>query len=388
MIKREIEPEVIRLAGQYPVITIVGPRQSGKTTLSRQLFPRYNYVNLENRSDQSLALNDPAGFFRKYELPVIVDEIQKAPSLLSHIQLLADSTKENGLIVLTGSQQFELMQSLSQSLAGRTALVELLPLTIRELQHDAQKKLSIEDFLFTGFYPRIYDQQLNPTEAYSFYVSTYLERDIRSLIHVKDYLLFDRFIKICASRTGRVLNLSSIGNECGISHNTVNSWIGLLEASYIVYRVQPHFRNYAKRLIKSPKLYFYDVGLAAFLLGIEQKNQLISHPLKGSLFETLVMGELIKYRFNKIRKSNLYYFRDNAGHEIDALVDYGAWCNPVEIKLSETIHPDFFKTLLFYQNLQNQKQSVSYLVYGGEESYRFTDTEVVSYKEIHKVILS
>lgn len=382
MISRIIEPEVKRLATQYPVITIVGPRQSGKTTLSRQVFPSYKYVNLENTTDQNLALSDPSGFLRKYAPPVIIDEIQRAPKLLSAIQVWADAHKQNGSIVLTGSQQYELMQSLSQSLAGRTAIVELLPLTIRELFDHHHKDYTIEDYLYNGFYPRIFDQQLNPTEAHSFYVSTYLERDIRSLINVKDYLLFDRFLKICASRTGQLLNLSSIGNECGISHNTVNSWISLLETSFILYRVMPHFRNFSKRLLKSPKIYFYDVGLASFLLGIESPAQLKSHPLKGPLFETMVMGELVKLRFNRIRKSNLFYFRDHTGVEIDVLLDRGAWCDPVEIKLSETIHTDFFKALKIYQKLQQQDQSRSCLIYGGKENFAIGEVEVVSFANI------
>jgi uncharacterized protein len=381
MIKRDVEIEVKRLAKQYPVLTIVGPRQSGKTTLTQVVFPNYSYVNLENLSDKNHAIQDPSGFFKKYKPPVIIDEIQKAPQLLSQVQVVADQLKQNGKIILTGSQQFELRQSLSQSLAGRTALIELLPLSIRELEKAFPKKYTLEDYLFNGFYPRIYNENLEPTEAYSFYVSTYLERDIRNLINVKDYLLFDRFIKICASRTGQILNLSSIGNECGVSHNTINSWISLLEASYIVYRVQPHFRNYSKRLIKSPKLYFYDVGLACFLLGIENSSQLKNHPLKGSLFETLVISELIKFRFNKIRKSNLYYFRDNTGHEIDILIDQGAWCNPVEIKLSETLNPDFLKGIDFYQKLQNSKASKSALIYGGNDSYSFKETQVLSFDE-------
>jgi predicted AAA+ superfamily ATPase len=250
------------------------------------------------------------------------------------------------------------MESLSQSLAGRTAILKLLPLTIKELHDHYKIYNSLEDYLYTGFYPRIYDQNLNPTESNTFYLSTYVERDIRSLINIKDFLLFDRFLKVCASRTGQLLNMTSIGNECGISHNTVNQWLSLLEASFIVYRVPPHFRNFSKRIIKSPKLFFYDVGFASYLLGIEAKEQLINHPLKGALFETLVAGELLKARYNAVKGSNLYFFRDNSGHEVDCLLDRGNYCVPVEIKSSQTINEslllcDTFAVLIFERFIIN-----------------------------------
>lgn len=384
MIDRAAEKEAIRLVKQYPVLTIVGPRQSGKTTLCRKAFKNYAYVSLENLEDREFAKQDPKSFLSRFKKPLIIDEIQRVPSLLSYIQTDVDQSKKNGEYIITGSQQFELMESLGQSLAGRTAILKLLPLTIREISNHYKKTFTVEDFLYTGFYPRVYDQALNPTESNSFYLSTYVERDIRSLINIKDYLLFERFLKVCASRTGQIINLTSIGNECGLSHNTVNNWLSLLEASFILYRVPPHFRNFSKRVIKSPKLFFYDVGFAAYLLGIEKKEQLLSHPLKGALFETLVMTELLKNRYNAVKGSNLFFFRDNSGHEVDCLLDQGQYCVPIEIKSSQTINEVFFDNLQFYNSLQ-KNAAHPILIYGGAESYNRSQAKIVSYLEIDTI---
>ena len=384
MIDRIAENDAIRLSKQYPVLTIVGPRQSGKTTLCQKAFTEHAYVSLENLEERELALHDPKSFLARFKDPLIIDEIQRVPSILSYIQTKVDSSKKNGSYILTGSQQFELMETLSQSLAGRTAILRLLPLTIKELYNHYKIYNSLEEYLYTGFYPRVYDQQLNPTEASSFYLSTYVERDIRSLINIKDYLLFERFLKVCASRTGQLLNMTSIGNDCGLSHNTVHNWLSLLEASFILYRVPPHFRNYSKRLIKAPKLFFYDVGFAAYLLGVERKEQLVNHPLKGALFETLVMGELLKARYNAVKGNNLYFFRDSTGHEVDCLLDQGSYCVPIEIKSSQTINENFFANLKFYNGLQ-QNAAKPILIYGGDESYVRESAEVVSYRELHNI---
>ena len=384
MIDRIAENDAIRLSKQYPVLTIVGPRQSGKTTLCQKAFTEHAYVSLENLEERELALHDPKSFLARFKDPLIIDEIQRVPSILSYIQTKVDSNKKNGSYILTGSQQFELMETLGQSLAGRTAILRLLPLTIQELYNHYKIYNSLEEYLYTGFYPRVYDQQLNPTEASSFYLSTYVERDIRSLINIKDYLLFERFLKVCASRTGQLLNMTSIGNDCGLSHNTVHNWLSLLEASFILYRVPPHFRNYSKRLIKAPKLFFYDVGFAAYLLGVERKEQLVNHPLKGALFETLVMGELLKARYNAVKGNNLYFFRDSTGHEVDCLLDQGSYCVPIEIKSSQTINENFFANLKFYNGLQ-QNAAKPILIYGGDESYVRESAEVVSYRELHNI---
>jgi uncharacterized protein len=382
VISRKAYPELIRLAKQYPVVTVVGPRQSGKTTLCTKAFDNYPYFSLEDPDHRQFAKQDPKSFLHRVGEKAIIDEIQNAPELLSYIQTDVDRIKGNGRYILTGSQQFELMAKVSQSLAGRTAIVRLLPLTIAELNSYENTYRSVEDYLYSGFYPRIFDQSLNATEAYSFYVSTYLERDIRSLINVKDYLLFERFIKICASRSGQIFNATSIANECGVSHTTVTSWIALLEASFVLFRLPPHYKNFAKRLVKSPKLYFYDVGLASYLIGIQRPEHWGNHPLKGAFFETMVVGELIKNRFNSIRGNNLFYFRDNIGHEVDVLIDEGTYCTPVEIKLSSTINEEFFKDLRLYQRLQNVDAARSTLIYGGDESYDRGDTTIRSFKHI------
>jgi predicted AAA+ superfamily ATPase len=384
MIDRIAEKEAFRLSKQYPVLTIVGPRQSGKTTICKKVFPDYAYVSLEDIEDRNLASEDPKSFLNRFKEPVIIDEIQRVPSILSYIQTRVDSSKRNGSYILTGSQQFELMETLSQSLAGRTAILKLLPLTIKELTDYWGKTFNIEEYLYSGFYPRVYDQNLNPTEASSFYLSTYVERDIRNLINVKDYLQFERFLKVCASRTAQTVNLTSIGNECGLSHNTVNNWLSLLEASFILYRVPPHFRNFSKRIIKAPKLFFYDVGFASFLLGIESKDHLAYHPLKGALFETMVMSELLKGRYNAIKTNNLFFFRDNSGHEVDCLLDRGSYCVPVEIKSSQTINESFFDNLMYYNALQNNSVR-PVLVYGGDESYSREAADIISFKELHKI---
>jgi uncharacterized protein len=313
----------------------------------------------------------------------ILDEIQRAPDLISYIQTRVDSAQNRtAKYILTGSAQFEMMEKVTQSLAGRTALVKLLPLTVAELTSYSTK---LDDLLYTGFYPRIYHEQLNPNEALSFYVNTYIERDVRSLLNVKDLLSFEKFLRLCATRTGQVLNLSGLGNECGISHNTAREWVSVLEASYIIFRLSPHFNNFSKRLTKSPKLYFYDVGLASYLLGITNKSQLNAHPLRGSLFETLVVSELIKARFNEVKNNNLYYFRDSAGREVDVILDYPLGVRPIEIKASETLHNDFFKNIKYYKTL-NKEARKGVVVYAGDRRLPHSDGTAVSYTEVPSLI--
>lgn len=386
MIHRQLAEQTTRLAKQYPVVTVIGPRQSGKTVMCRNTFSNYSYVSLEGHEERQRAIRDPKGFLNALGEHAIIDEIQNAPEILSYIQTIVDEKRENGLYILTGSQQLNLMAGLTQSLAGRTAIVKLLPFTIKELYDHHKTFLSLEEYFYKGFYPRIYDHSLNASEAYSFYVNTYLERDIRSMINIKDYIQFDRFLKICASRSGQILNLSSLGNECGISHHTVIAWISILEATFIVYRVYPHFNNFSKRLVKAPKFYFHDVGLMCYLLGIDNPQNLKNHPLKGAMFETLVVGELLKHRYNSVKESNLYYFRDNAGHEVDILMDTGVHCNATEIKLSETVHPDFFKDLKYYHTLQNKEKARLSLVYGGTTDWISENVEVCSYRNLDKLI--
>ncbi len=375
MFIRTITSEVIKLAGQYPVVTITGPRQSGKTTLCRMAFPDKPYVNLESPDTREFATSDPHSFLAAYPDGAILDEIQRVPQLLSYLQPIIDEHHVPGQFILTGSQQFEVMNTISQSLAGRTALLKLLPLSIEELAF-ATIQPGIDSLLLNGFYPRIYDAGLNPTQALGDYLETYVERDIRQMINIKDLALFVKFVRLCAGRTGQLLNLHSLGNDVGISHTTARSWLTLLEASYVVFLLKPWHTNISKRQVKTPKLYFYDVGLAAYLLGAESELHINRHPLRGNLFENLVVIEALKYRYNRGRRCNLYFWRDSKGNEVDLVVEAGPDIVPVEIKSGATISEDYFKGLRSFTGRLSAAAKTCALVYGGTERQQRSDTDV------------
>ena len=384
LIQRIIQADLIRLAGQYPVITIVGPRQSGKSTLTRMSFPDKPYVSLEKLSLRDFALSDPVGFLDTHAREgAILDEIQRVPSLLSEIQVRVDARPElKGAYILTGSHQLLLMESVTQSLAGRTAILKLLPFSLAERTALVGTPADIPHLLFNGFYPRIFADNLDPVEALSFYITTYVERDVREIMAIKDLAAFSRFLRLCAGRTGQILNASSLATDAGINHNTARSWLSLLEASFIITLLQPHFNNLNKRLIKAPKLYFWDVGLACHLLGIERAEQVASHPLVGSLFETFVVTELMKQRLNRVREPKFYYWRDNAGHEVDLLHDSGDDIIPIEIKSGATIHRDALKGIEYYRSL-NPKASPGVVIYGGNECQnRSSGLRIVGFSQI------
>jgi predicted AAA+ superfamily ATPase len=382
VIKREISELILRLSRQYPVVTITGPRQSGKTTLCKLLFPKKPYISLENIEERNFAINDPKGFLAKYPNGAILDEIQKAPDLLSYIQTIVDDKNREGIYILTGSHQFEMMKNVSQSLAGRTAIVKLLPLSYQEAYSSISNN-NIEEVLFTGFYPRIVDKKLSPTEAMSFYVSTYIERDLRELINIKDLSVFENFLKICAGRSGQIINYSSIGNDCGISYNTIKNWLSILETSFIIKIHKPFFKNINKRLVKSPKLYFLDTGLLCYLLGITDPKQIETHPLKGAIFESFIVSDILKIKFNKGKQDNLYYYRDNHGIEIDILMDQGTSVDSIEIKSSKTLSSQFFKNIKSYQKNQKGK---AYLIYGGNENHIQENVQIVSWNNLQNII--
>lgn len=388
LIQRDIHPELVRLAGQYPVITIIGPRQSGKTTLSRMAFPDKPYVSLEQLSLRDYALQDPQGFLNDYAKDgAVLDEIQRAPGLLSEIQVRVDAAPERkGVYILTGSHQFLLMESVTQSLAGRTAILKLLPFCYRERYKPETDLPALSDLLFEGFYPRISADGLNPTEALSFYVTTYVERDVRELMAIRDLAVFSRFLRLCAGRTGQILNVSSLASDAGINHNTARSWLSLLEAGFIITLLQPHHENFNKRLIKSPKLYFWDVGLACYLLGIEHPQQVTYHPLVGALFETWVVTELMKQRLNRVREPRLYYWRDNAGHEVDLLFDKPDGIVPIEIKLGATNQQGALKGIDYYRAINNKACSGVIINGGTELQQRGSGTRIVGYTHISGVI--
>ncbi len=383
MIIRDIAAKIKSFADQYPVITVTGPRQSGKTTLCKSLFPEYFYSNLESIEEREFATHDPKGYLARFTRGAVIDEIQHVPDLLSYIQVDVDEQPHPGRYILTGSQNFALGNSISQSLAGRTAIARLLPFTMGEINR-IKPLQSLDQILYTGSYPRIYDQNLNPTEALSFYLNTYLERDLRTLINIKNLSRFTTFLKLCAGRSGQLLNFSSLGNDCGVSHNTVASWISMLEASYIIKLLQPYYKNLRKRVVKSAKLYFLDVGLAAFLLGIQNVEQISTHPLRGQLFETLVVTELLKNRFNLGQTDNLFFFRDNKGNEVDVIMEYGAHLLPIEIKSGATITSNFFKGLNYFRKLADDQlgHENARLIYGGQEKRRQENIDIYDWKSL------
>ena len=375
MIPRTITPTLLQLAGQYPVVTVTGPRQSGKTTICRSTFPDKPYINLESPDTREFAYSDPRGFLSSYPDGAILDEIQRVPQLLSYLQPIIDERRVPGQFILTGSQQFEMMTTISQSLAGRTALLKLLPLSIEELA-GADIQSGIDSLLLNGFYPRIYDAGLNPTQALGAYFETYVERDIRQLINIKDLALFEKFVRLCAGRTGQLINMHSLGNDVGISHTTARSWLTLLEASYVVFLLQPWHTNISKRQVKTSKLYFYDVGLAAYLLGVESELHVNRHPLRGNLFENLVVIEALKYRYNRGKRSNLHFWRDAKGNEVDLVIEAGPDVVPVEIKSGATISEDFFKGLRMFSAKLPAPPGACALVYGGTERQQRSDAGV------------
>lgn len=366
MIKRDLSLNLKLLAGQYPVVTVTGPRQSGKTTLVKSIFPDWGYVSLEEPDIREFASIDPRGFIAAFPKHYILDEVQRAPDLFSYIQTHVDDLGEQGIYVLTGSSNFGLMAGISQSLAGRVAILELLPFSFSELEQAGRLPGSIEELMFTGAYPRIYDMNLEPSRWYSNYVATYLERDVRQIKNVTDLSAFQHFLKMCAARSGQILNLSALGNDCGITHNTAKAWLSILQTSYIVYLLRPHFKNFNKRLIKSPKLYFYDSGLLSYLLGIPSPVSLNTHSHRGCLFETWVISELLKGRMNRGLKENIYFWRDNVGHEIDCVAEKGDRLLPLEIKSGKTVSSDFFKGLAFYIELSKELAVQPTVVYAGE----------------------
>ncbi|GAB5411328.1 MAG: ATP-binding protein [Chlamydiales bacterium] len=384
MYQRFMKQELLDLAKGYPVVTLVGPRQSGKTTLVRETFSNKKYVNLEAIDVQEMAKSDPRAFLESYPDGAILDEIQRVPELLSYIQVIVDEREEKGLFILTGSHQLEVHQAISQSLAGRTALLCLLPMSGNELER-AGIKLSLSQSLLLGGYPRIHKDKLDPSKAYRNYFQTYVERDLRQLIRIKDLALFQKFVRICAGRIGQLLNAEGIANEVGVSSKTIKEWISILEASFVIIRLQPYFENFGKRLIKSPKLYFTDVGLACFLLGIENDNQLERDPLRGNLIENLVLLELMKHRLNQGKDPQLYFYRDVRGNEVDVLFKTGSQLVPIEIKAAKTFNKDFLKGLQFFSELTDRCAKQGFLIYTGEQEQQIGSFELLNYLHAPKV---
>lgn len=376
MIPRDLSQTLASLLRQYPVVTVTGPRQSGKTTLCRACVPKLPYANLEAPDERAFAMDDPRGFLGRFPEGAILDEIQHVPALLSYIQVRVDEVGRPGQFLITGSHQLELDRHISQSLAGRTALLRLLPLSVAE-RMQAEPATAYDTWLFQGGYPRVVTQGLDPVRAYADYFQTYIQRDLRELIQIKDLHLFQKFVRLTAGRTGQVLNVQNLAADTGVSGHTAKAWLSILEASFIVFLLPPWFANIGKRLVKSPKLYFCDTGLASYLIGIRAAEQLASHPLRGALFETLVVIEALKQRLHHGLPPDLYYYRDSGGMEVDVLLDRGDRLDALEIKAGETVAGDFFKPLGKLANLLEERMGRRALVYGGQTGQTRTHTEVL-----------
>ena len=395
MIARQMTEQILEAATQYPAVAVTGPRQSGKTTLCRELFPNYAYVNLERPDVRQFAIDDPNGFLAQFSKPVILDEVQRVPELFSYIMPLMDERMRMGEFILSGSPNFHLQDVISQSLAGRCATMKLLPLSFREINgmenHDIFKlqqemPIAIETqdnafgHIFNGGYPPLYDRHIKPSSWYSQYTQSYLERDVRTLINVGDISTFERFLRLAAGRSGQILNMDSLASDVGVSPVTVKRWLSLLEASYIVFMLKPHSRNFNKRLIKTPKLYFYDTGLLCYLLNIRSSADLELHSMRGAIFETYIISELVKSCHNMGVEPPLYYWRDSQGHEVDLLIEDGEKLFPIEIKSAQTISSSMFDGLDYWRKLDDGDSGM--LIHGGAESYIRNGFQVWSWTNV------
>jgi len=386
MIKREQADVILHSATYFPVVGILGPRQSGKTTLARAIFNNHTYVTLEDPDIREAATNDPRTFLlaNASHEGIIIDEFQHVPALLSYIQTQVDEKRVPGYFILTGSQNFLMNQAITQSLAGRISLHTLLPLSINELKNSGNLQEEIEPLLYQGCYPALYAQDIPPLTLYRNYIQTYLERDVRQLSHVGDLALFQTFLRLCAARIGQPLNLTALGNDCGISDNTVNRWITILEASYIVFRLYPYHSNFSKRLVKTPKLYFYDTGLVCNLLNIKEQD-LMDSPQRGAIFESFIIADIMKQGLNRGEMPHLYYWKDKTGHEVDCIIDQGKKAIAIEIKASRTISSRFFEGLNYWNALTNADPNTNFIIYAGSAKQPKASTYIVSWQAIPRL---
>ena len=384
IIKREIETELKLLLKEYPAVVILGPRQSGKTTLVKTL-KKYQYCNLENPEDRQFALSDPKAFLKSFKTYIILDEIQRVPLLLSYIQTIVDQNNINGQFILTGSRQFELTTTVSQSLAGRVGILNLLPLSIKETKLFKFQKKNFQDYAHTGFLPRIYSQKQRPFKAYSNYYRTYVERDIRQMIQLKEQNLFEKFMKLLAGRIGQPINYSSLSSDVGVNLKTIKNWFSLLEASFIIYKLPPYFENFGKRYIKSPKYYFIETGLLSYLLDIQEPHQIVRDPLCGSIFENLVIMECLKSQFNKGIQTPFYFIQDSNHNEIDLLFQKGRKSYAFEIKSTSTYQPFMFKNLNKIKKL-HPKIKTAHIIYNGENRKLSSNSELIHFTDISPFI--
>jgi len=385
VINRHIYKAIREYQTKYPILALTGPRQSGKTTLLKSLFPDYRYVSLENPDARDFALKDPNGFLSEYDDQMIFDEVQQAPALFSYLQTLVDSRPDRmSGFILSGSQNFHLMERITQSLAGRVALFKLLPLDVQELTDAGLLAQDPFEQLLHGFYPALYDRKISPGVFYSNYVQTYVNRDVTELITVKDLRQFQNFLNLCAARAGQLLNLSALANEAGISQPTAKSWLSALESSYITFQLYPYHKNFSKRVVKTPKLYFYDTGLLAFLLKIKNRETLLPHPVKGALFENMIVAEFHKQMHHAYQNQSPWFWRDNHGDEVDLLLDQGLTLDVFEIKASETILTENFKGLAKFEQISDISLTAKGLIYAGDHNQNRSYGQVISWRDFPK----
>ncbi len=379
MIERDLSKKIRQLSTKFPVVTVTGPRQSGKSTLLKNLFPDYRYVSLENPDMRLFASEDPNGFIKTFDNHIIIDEAERVPSLFSYLQTHIDDANEAGMYLLAGSRNFHLMAAIDQSLAGRTAITKLLPFSRHELHSASQLPQTINEQIFKGFYPRIYDKDISPTDYYPAYIATYVERDVRAMLNIGDLSRFTRFIRLCAGRIGQLLNKSNLATEAGVSIPTAESWLSVLEASYILYRLEPNFNNYNKRIVKTPKLFFYDTGLACSLLGIHSADQLDTHFLRGALFENMVVNQFIKNSLNSGVTPDLTFWRDSSGLEVDLVETKGLEQHGYEIKSGSTFSPSFFDGLRKWGELSGTPASHRTVIYSGSNNLQTSNGPVIAF---------
>ncbi len=389
MIRRTLTPKLTSLARKFPVVTVTGPRQSGKTTLCRATFPEKPYTSFEAPDVREYALRDPRGLISDYAAGAVFDEVQRVPALLSYLQGEVDERPSAGRFILTGSANFGLLQTVSQSLAGRTAVLQLLPLSLEEIRRFPNPPDDLFTLLWQGAYPALYDRALAPNDWAAAYVGTYVERDVRQILNVTDLVAFQTFLRLCASHSGRLLNLSSLGADAGVTHNTARAWLTVLEASYLAFRLPPFHANLRKRLVKTPKLHFYDPGLLCYLLGITNPEQLRQHPLRGAVFESWAVSEIVKARANLGLAPHLSFYRDRKGLEVDAILERGAELVAVEVKSGQTVAEDFFASLRgFTAALSARKRApavTSVVVYGGTQRQRRSDALVMPWSRLDEI---
>jgi len=383
MFKRTISKKITEAVKKYPVISITGPRQSGKTILSKSAFKSFAYFNLENPATREFARNDPKAFLDQNN-KMVIDEVQRVPKLFSYIQTIVDDDKKRRFVI-TGSENFLISKKISQTLSGRVAIFKLLPLSLKEMQKNKISSKNIYEALFQGCYPRIYDLDLKAEDWYPNYIQTYIERDVRNLKSIKDLSSFQTFLGLCAGRTGQILNLSSLANDTGISVPTVKEWLSVLEASYIIHRLQPYFRNFNKRLIKSPKIYFYDTGLACSLLKINKQEQLQKHPLIGNIFETFVVGEIKKQAIHNQKNLDFYYFRDQQGNEVDLLFEKEGKIHLTEIKSAQTYKSNFSKIFDYFKKISGEK-TVNKIFFAGSKMQKRSNFTLLPWDKISKIL--